>query len=167
MSSAPDVLESSREDYATNLTTVVDEPLELDGRTGEALLGRTCAPAPIGLAGPDERLLGHVEPAGPGVDGPHRIPLKTAETAVVGPAPMLGEHTRRALLRRCGRPGRRALGGLEERGGDHATGLVVPVAAGSESSIVGDEPHAAEHERRGQPSQRHHIDPSQATSPPS
>src|SRR6266699_6007972 len=73
------------------------------------LLGRTCAPAPIGLAGPEERLLGHVEPAGPGVDSAHRIPLKTAERAVVGPAPMLGEHTRRALLRRRGRRGRRAL----------------------------------------------------------
>src|SRR3989454_11163278 len=75
------------------LTPVVDEPLELGGRPGQPPLGRTGAPAPIGLAGPEERLPGHVEPAGPGGRRPHRLPPKTAETAGVGPAPRPGEHT--------------------------------------------------------------------------
>ena len=92
------------------------------------------------------------------MDRAHGIALETAEAAVGGAAPMLGEHARCVFLPPCGRRGGRALGGLEERGGDHATGVIIPIPAGSETRIVGHEPHDGQHERGGEASERNEVD---------
>ena len=71
---------------------------------------------------------------------------------------VLGKHARRALLGPRGPRRRRPLGRLEERDGHRAARLVAPVPAGPQAGIVGDEPHEAQDQRRGQPAERQAVD---------